>query len=256
MPRRSPHFYEEITDDALALYLQRIVRISLLPKERELELAKRIQEGDEQALRALVEANLRFVVKVPRGMVEADLARPVIEVVDFETSEVEFEVYTYGEQVVVMAVETPRKRKARASQEKIAKEIGKLVKDFRIDVSGDTAVVHVAEADAPLLLGKEGKVLARIEEKLEVPIDVRVTKRTKPRPEFVPEIEETDRHMVLRLDDLTGKQVGVYVNGELLFNATVGRKGDIRITKDSPDIARIRGAREKKEQVLVRPATG
>lgn len=64
MPRRSPQFYGEITDDAMAVYLQRIVRIPLLPKERELELAKRIQEGDEQALRALVEANLRFVVKV------------------------------------------------------------------------------------------------------------------------------------------------------------------------------------------------
>lgn len=64
MPRRSPQFYDEITDDALAVYLQRIIRIPLLPKERELELAKRIQEGEEQALRELVEANLRFVVKV------------------------------------------------------------------------------------------------------------------------------------------------------------------------------------------------
>lgn len=64
MPRRSAQFYDEITDDALAGYLKRIVRISLLPKERELELGKRIQEGDEEALRQLVEANLRFVVKV------------------------------------------------------------------------------------------------------------------------------------------------------------------------------------------------
>ena len=64
MPRRSPQFYDEVTDSALAAYLKRIVRISLLPKERELELAKRIQEGDEKALRELVEANLRFVVKV------------------------------------------------------------------------------------------------------------------------------------------------------------------------------------------------
>ncbi|MEK7853565.1 MAG: sigma-70 family RNA polymerase sigma factor, partial [candidate division NC10 bacterium] len=64
MPRRSPQFYDEVTDSALAAYLKRIVRISLLPKERELELAKRIQEGDEKPLRELVEANLRFVVKV------------------------------------------------------------------------------------------------------------------------------------------------------------------------------------------------
>ena len=64
MPRRSRQFYDEITDDALAAYLQGIVRIALLPKKRELELAKRIQDGDEKALRDLVEANLRFVVKV------------------------------------------------------------------------------------------------------------------------------------------------------------------------------------------------
>jgi len=201
-------------------------------------------------------STLRFVVKVPRGMVEADLARPVIEVVDFETQDAEFEVYTYGEQVVVMAVETPRRKKTRISQEKVAKEIGRLVEDFRLDFSGDTAVVHVAEADAPLLLGKEGKVLARLEERLGMPLDVRVMKRTKPKPEFVPAIEETDRHIVLRLDGLTGKQVGVYVNEELLFNATVGRKGDIRLTKDSPDIRRIRDAIEKKEPVRVRLASG
>jgi ATPase len=201
-------------------------------------------------------ATLRFVVKVPHGMVEADLARPVIEVVDFETQDVDYEVYTYGEQVVVMAVETPKRKKVRVSQEKIAKEVGKLVKEFRLDVSGDAAVVHVAEADAPFLLGKDGKVLARLEDKLGVPLDVRVMKRTKPRPEFVPDIEETDRHMVLRLDDLTGKRVGVYINGELLFNATVGRKGDIRITKDSPDIRRIRDAVEQKQPVLVRLTPG
>src|SRR3989304_3361568 len=34
MPRRSPQFYDEISDNALAAYLKRIVRISLLPKER------------------------------------------------------------------------------------------------------------------------------------------------------------------------------------------------------------------------------
>jgi RNA polymerase primary sigma factor len=64
MPRRSASFYEEIRDDTLAAYLQRIVRISLLSKEEELELGRQIQRGDERAFRKLVEANLRFVVKV------------------------------------------------------------------------------------------------------------------------------------------------------------------------------------------------
>jgi len=39
---------------------------------------------------------LNFTVKVPYGMFEADLARPVIEVRDFETKSLEYEIYTYG----------------------------------------------------------------------------------------------------------------------------------------------------------------
>lgn len=64
MARRSASFYEEISDDALAAYIRRIVRIPLLTKEEELRLGALIQRGDERASRALVEANLRFVVKV------------------------------------------------------------------------------------------------------------------------------------------------------------------------------------------------
>jgi len=64
MPRRTASFYEEISDDALAAYIRRIVRIALLSKEEELRLGALIQQGDERAYRKLVEANLRFVVKV------------------------------------------------------------------------------------------------------------------------------------------------------------------------------------------------
>lgn len=64
MARESAYFYEAVTDDALASYLKKIIRIPLLSKEEELELGKAIQRGDEKALRKLVEANLRFVVKV------------------------------------------------------------------------------------------------------------------------------------------------------------------------------------------------
>ncbi|MFQ5988515.1 MAG: RNA polymerase sigma factor RpoD/SigA [Candidatus Methylomirabilales bacterium] len=64
MARRTPQFYEEITDEALAAYLRRIVKIPLLSKSEELRLAKQIHKGDEKALKKLVESNLRFVVKV------------------------------------------------------------------------------------------------------------------------------------------------------------------------------------------------
>jgi ATPase len=55
-----------------------------------------IKDGEIRAV-----YSLRSVVRVPYGMMEADLARPLIEVVDFETGEPRYEIYTFGEQVVV-----------------------------------------------------------------------------------------------------------------------------------------------------------
>lgn len=51
-------------EDALASYLRQISRTERLTREGEVELARHIQRGDHQALQRLVEANLRFVVKV------------------------------------------------------------------------------------------------------------------------------------------------------------------------------------------------
>jgi RNA polymerase primary sigma factor len=57
-------FYNRVSDDALGAYLKRIAQVPLLKKEEELKLGKATQQGDEKALKQLVEANLRFVVKV------------------------------------------------------------------------------------------------------------------------------------------------------------------------------------------------
>ncbi len=57
-------FYNRVSDDALGAYLKRIAQVPLLKKEEELRLGKATQRGDEKALKQLVEANLRFVVKV------------------------------------------------------------------------------------------------------------------------------------------------------------------------------------------------
>lgn len=65
MAKRSfSDFYNRVSDDALGAYLKRIAQVPLLKKEEELRLGKATQRGDEKALKQLVEANLRFVVKV------------------------------------------------------------------------------------------------------------------------------------------------------------------------------------------------
>ncbi len=57
-------FFEE--EEALKKYLSEINRIPPLTPEEEKELARRIKKGDEEALRRLVEANLKFVVSIAK----------------------------------------------------------------------------------------------------------------------------------------------------------------------------------------------
>ena len=65
-------------DDPVRMYLREIGRIQLLTFEEELELSKRILQGDEEAKQKLAESNLRLVVSIAkkyvgRGMLFLDL---------------------------------------------------------------------------------------------------------------------------------------------------------------------------------------
>ncbi|MBQ3232701.1 MAG: RNA polymerase sigma factor RpoD [Clostridia bacterium] len=65
-------------DDPVRMYLKEIGKVPLLTAEEEIELAKRMEEGDEEAKHRLSEANLRLVVSIAkryvgRGMLFLDL---------------------------------------------------------------------------------------------------------------------------------------------------------------------------------------
>jgi RNA polymerase primary sigma factor len=65
-------------NDPVRMYLKEIGRVPLLSAEDEVDLAKRIEKGDEEAKRRLAEANLRLVVSIAkryvgRGMLFLDL---------------------------------------------------------------------------------------------------------------------------------------------------------------------------------------
>ena len=61
---------------SLDKYLQEIGRVDLITAEEEVELAKRIKEGDHIALERLVKANLRFVVSVSKQYQNQGLTLP------------------------------------------------------------------------------------------------------------------------------------------------------------------------------------
>jgi len=57
----------DATLDSLRLYLRSIGQVDLLTAQQEVELAKRIERGDMEAKRQMVEANLRLVVSIAKG---------------------------------------------------------------------------------------------------------------------------------------------------------------------------------------------
>lgn len=66
------------TEDPVRMYLKEIGNVPLLSTEEEVELARRVEEGDEEAKKKLIEANLRLVVSIAkkyvgRGMPFLDL---------------------------------------------------------------------------------------------------------------------------------------------------------------------------------------
>jgi RNA polymerase sigma factor (sigma-70 family) len=64
----------ERTREILSLYLKDISRVKLLTAEQEQDLGRRVQAGDAQAERELVEANLRLVVRIARRYLNRGLS--------------------------------------------------------------------------------------------------------------------------------------------------------------------------------------
>ena len=189
---------------------------------------------------------LEFTVKVPSGMMEQDLARPVITVSDFETGTTEYEIYTYGEQVVVMPVgnvDMAKRPAWRLAESEVSDVISRYASGpVEVDMVSDSrATVKVLDQDVPRIIGKGGSMIDEIERKLGIHIDVRKIEETMEhkgasKKRYRPIVERTKKHVVMNIPELAKQDVEVYVGDEYLFTATVGRHGDIK-TRLGSDIA-------------------
>ncbi len=184
---------------------------------------------------------LEFTVRVPMGMTEADLARPVIEVKDFETGNTEYEIYTFGEETIVMPATIPGGRELpQVSPEMVLQQIKKRVPRAYVDVEmeGSQAVVWVEDGYVAKLIGRKGKGISGLEKRLGVDLDVRpLSSREWDRGggERVPlSVFEKGRSVILRAGKgYSGHQLGVYIDGVFTFSAKVSKRGEIKVTKAS-----------------------
>ncbi len=188
--------------------------------------------------------DITYTVKVPEGMVEEDLARPVIEVKDFETGVPEYEVYSYGEQVVVMPVEGEKRSKPvhDIAQKEIQREINRYVSG-RVEVeveSSDRVKVYVPDSQIPRLLGKNGKNISRIEDQLGLRIDVQPLEEASGRERVIKDkikgknvdvLVGEEKVIIEAGREKIGKTVDLFSGNEYLSTVTVGQGGSIKVRK-------------------------
>ena len=218
-------------------------------------------------------------VKVPAGLTAEDLARPVIQVTNFETGTPEYEIYTFNRQVVTVPLneteENTETGVGRIAKQEIEREI-RSVAHGHVDVElqgNDGAVVYVSEGDIGTVIGKGGDRISDIERRLGIDIDVR-THGDKPGGQgsgsagdgrgsngqvgeergTVVQPEITSRHVVIDVDGGVGETVEVRADGEYLFTATVGRGGEVQVSRGSAIAEELEDAIDRKRTVTVVPA--
>ncbi|MES3162070.1 MAG: PINc/VapC family ATPase [Halorubrum sp.] len=223
-------------------------------------------------------------VKVPAGLTAEDLARPVIQVRNFETGTPEYEIYTFNRQVVTVPLNEEEGDGGETGVGRIAKqEIEREIRSVahgHVDVElkgNDEAIVYVSEGDIGTVIGKGGGRIADIENRLGIEIDVRTHDEKPGGPSgngaggrggsggggssqvgeergTVVQPEITSRHVVLDVDGGVGETVEVRANGEYLFTATVGRGGEVQVSRGSAIAEELEDAIDRKRTITVVPA--
>ena len=215
-------------------------------------------------------------VKVPHGLMEEDLARPVIVIRDFETGEPAYEIYTFNRQVVTVPLNDGENESTgvdRIARQEIEREIRSIAQGHvDVDLKGpNTAVVYVEDRDISSVIGKGGGRITDVENRLGIDIDVR-THDEKPnssagssdsggtspaaadRTGQIVKPEITSRHIVVPVDGEAGETVEVEADGEYLFTATVGRGGEVQVSRGSAIAEELELAIDRKQQITVTPS--
>jgi ATPase len=188
--------------------------------------------------------DLELKVKVPSGMTESDLARPVIEIRNFADNVLEHEIYTFGEENVIVPI---AKRTQKVGIEKLAED--KIKETFKrydphaeVEILSDNRVkVFVDEQCIPSIIGRGGSNINEIEKFLKVHIDVvqkdsSYSSRTTNDLPFT--YSESKTALLLTVNkEYTSMHANISVNDEYITSVRIGKKGQIKIPKRS-DIAR------------------
>jgi len=138
--------------DAIQRFIRR-VELGMIPSI--IDTVIFIEEGEVRKV-----YDLSITVKLPTGLREAELSRPVVEVRDFVTGELEYEIYTFGEQTMVV----PVKGRRQAAASRIEAAVRKLLPDAAVEVEDGVLVIRVPR-ESPRLTARRLRRVKRLAEK-------------------------------------------------------------------------------------------
>ena len=217
--------------DAIQRFIGRI-EIGIIPQV--IDTVVFVKEGEINKV-----LELKILVKVPTGMTEADLSRPVIEVRDFISGQLEYEIYSYGEQTVVIPLE-------KAERKTIWQLAGETVRDYFKAYSQDNVVQFVSDQKINVYLpnekiskviGKNGAEINRIETELGLKIEVlpfSSIKKKKNGTEIDYEVDFDKKNILFQLDEnIKDTSVAIYQDDELIIQAKASKKALIKLSRKS-----------------------
>jgi ATPase len=188
--------------------------------------------------------DLELKVKVPTGMTESDLARPVIEIRNFENNVLEHEIYTFGEENVIVPVAKHGEAVGieKLAEDKIKDYFQKYDSNVQVDILSENRVkVSVHEDCIASIIGRGGTNINEIEKFLKVHIDVvaQDSESLSLGSNDLPfSFSESKTMLLLTVNrEYTSMHTDIYVNDKFFASVRIGKKGQIKIPKRS-DIGR------------------
>ena len=199
-------------------------------------------------------------VKVPTGMSEADLARPVVSIRDFETDKLKFEIYTFGEQTVVIPIKEGQKTDSitQLAEEQIRKIFERHTEIAKAEIVGpNRAAIYVPSHAKAGIIGKNGSRIEEFEKQLGLSIDVRDLEEipdSNNHKELPFHVKVTKKSISFILDESAANtDVDIYIGEDCVVHAHASKHAIIKMTKTNFTGKQILAALNKGKDIFCYP---
>jgi ATPase len=201
---------------------------------------------------------LDLKVKVPSGMTEQDLARPVIDIRDFEDNTLEYEIYTFGEENVIVPVpkKTTKFGIEKLAEDKVRDTFRRFDPQAEVEIlSGNSVKVKVRKQFIASVIGRGGATINDLEKILKVHIDVvpKDSSETSSDDFELPyNFSESGTSLLFNVGkENVGNSGDIYLNNEYLTSSRITRKGQIKIPKHSIPGKRLMKNASSRESIQI-----